>query len=76
MNEEFEDEIPAHYLKNGKVVWYRILLNDDTKVTAYPDEKTRLDIKTNWIVKGTLRKVNDEKVKGWKILDDCIQSNY
>lgn len=68
-DQEFDDGIPAHYLKDGRVIWYRLLLNDGNEVTAYPDPITRSGIQTDWIQKGTSKKIKDEEVKGWKILE-------
>jgi len=67
-NKEFENTIPTHYTRNGKMIWYRLLLNDQSQVTAYPDPETRIGIKTDWISKGTSKKIKDEEVQGWKKL--------
>ena len=74
-DKEYCDGIPAHYLKNNKIVWYEILLKDGQKKIAYPDPEVREEINIDWILI-TKKKVNDSEILGWKILGEKNVQSY
>ena len=65
----FSEGIPAHYTRNGKAIWYEILLKNGEIKTAFPSAETRNEILIDWVVASSRTEIiSDEQVSGWKMI--------